>query len=175
MYSHNYDSIHSIIDHPIPLERIMTSSLVFDNGFGEKRLSLILEKYPDFMKTYKDITVEKIKEIEGFSEKTSTRFVENIPSFIKFMKEMPFLKIKHSIKEEGEFKGKVIVFSGFRDSELKEKIENSGGKVMDTVSNKTTYLIIKKYEDKKTSKIKKAESLNVKILLENKFRQKYNF
>ena len=166
-----YDSIHSIIDYPIPLERIMTASLAFDNGFGEKRLGLILEKYPNFMKIYQKLKTEDIETIDGFSEKTSKAFSKHIPDFIKFIQKMPFLKIKKESKKQGEFTDKIVVFSGFRNKEIKEKIENMGGKVADTVTSKTTYLVIKNEDEAKTSKVKKAESLNIIILTLEEFKK----
>ena len=44
-----YNSIHCVLDNHIQLGRIMAASLVFGNGFGEKRLSLVTESYPDIL------------------------------------------------------------------------------------------------------------------------------
>jgi DNA ligase (NAD+) len=170
-----FQSIKSIIDKPIPLERIMAASLVFDNGFGEKRLKSILDVYPNFMKIYKTLKVNDIEKIEGFSEKTSKLFVKNIPDFIKFVEDLSFLKIKLEEKKSGILNGLNFVFSGFRDTELKEKIENQGGNVRDTVSTKTLYLIVKKIEENPTGKIKKANNLGISIISETDFKKKYNF
>ena len=164
-------SIHSIVDQPVPLERIMTASLTFENGFGEKKLKAIVDEYPNFMKDYKKITVKKICDIEGFSDKTAQAFVENIPEFLRFMKIMHFLKIKKSSKpSEGIYSGKTIVFSGFRDSGLKERIESQGGKVSESVSKNTSFLIIKDVNpDNMKGKAKKANDLGVKILTRARF------
>ena len=166
-----YSSIHSISDQPIPLERIMTASLAFENGFGEKKLKAIVDEYPNFMTDYKKITVKKICDIEGFSDKTARAFVENIPEFLRFMKIMNFLKIKKSSKSsEGIYSGKTIVFSGFRDSELKERIESQGGKVSESVSKNTSLLIIKDGNpDNMKGKAKKATDLGVRIVTKAQF------
>ena len=166
-----HTSMHSIIDQPVPLERIMTASLAFQNGFGEKKLTAIVDEYPNFMKDYKKITIKKICDVEGFSDKTAQAFVENIAEFLRFMKIMNFLKIKKSSKSgEGIYSGKTIVFSGFRDSELKERIESQGGKVSESVSKNTSLLIIKDDNpDNMKGKAKKATDLGVKILTKAQF------
>ena len=68
--------------------------------------------------------------------------------------------------------GKVFVLSGFRDSKLESEIETMGGKVSNTISSKTTALIIKE-ADSISSKIDKAKKLNIDIILLESFRKKY--
>lgn len=167
-------SIKNIIDKPIPLERLMTASLAFENGFGEKRLKSIIDKYPKFMEVYSEIKIEDIEKIEGFSKKTSSSFVKNIKEFIDFMKDMDFLKIKKEERKGKKLEGLNFVFSGFRDSLLKEDIETQGGNVKETVTSKTTGLIIKKIEKNITGKVKKAKDLKIEIILEEEFKKRYN-
>ena len=166
-----YSSIHTIVDNPIPLERIMTASLAFENGFGEKKLKAIVDKYPNFMKDYKKISIKAVCDIEGFSDKTARAFVENIPKFLRFMKIMNFIKIKKPKKySDGIYSGKTIVFSGFRDSELKERIESLGGKVSESVTKNTTLLLIKDDSPNNIKgKAKKAIDLGIEIITMDKF------
>jgi DNA ligase (NAD+) len=57
------------------------------------------------------------------------------------------------------------VFTGVRDKDLEKVIESYGGKVTDSVSSKTTYLVVKELNpESKSSKMDKAESLNVRIV-----------
>ena len=67
---------------------------------------------------------------------------------------------------------KKIVFSGFRDKELEELIENQGGQVIGIVSKNTSFLIVKS-KDECSSKIAKAEELKVKILTKTLFSKKF--
>lgn len=165
-----YHSIHTTVDNPIPLETIMTSSLVFDQGFGEKKLSLIVDKFPNLVTEYKKITLKDIISIEGFSEKTGKVFMEKLPDFIEFIKENAFFKIKKNEKKSGKLTGSVFVFTGFRDLKLKDEIEALGGKVSETVSAKTTVLIYKNEEDLQKSKGQKAKKLGIKIIEKDKFK-----
>ena len=67
------------------------------------------------------------------------------------------IKIKSATKISSEkLKDIKIVFSGFRDKELEESIENQGGKVVSTISSNTNYLIVKD-KNETSSKITKAK------------------
>ena len=160
-----YTSIHQVMDHPIPLERVMASSLAFGNGFGEKRLTVIAQSYPDILS--RKIEISDITKLEGFSDKTAEKFVENFPEFLKFLKENPYFKFGKTELKKGKMTGEVVVFSGFRDKELKEKIISDGGEVSETLTKKTTLLVVK--DDKETTKTKKAKELGVKIVLVDEF------
>lgn len=76
-----------------------------------------------------------------------------------------------------KLKGKVFCITGSlihfanRD-EAKEKIEAAGGKVVNSVSAKTDYLVCN--EASNSSKYKKAQSLNVEIVNENKLIEMLN-
>ena len=52
-------------------------------------------------------------------------------------------------------------------NELKKSIEDNGGKVSSSISKKTNYIIAG--ENMGPSKLKKAESLNIPIISEDKY------
>ncbi|MBQ9404673.1 MAG: NAD-dependent DNA ligase LigA [Synergistaceae bacterium] len=70
----------------------------------------------------------------------------------------------------GKLQGKVFVFTGALDSmtrdEAGDRVKTLGGKVSNSVSAKTSYLVA---GDKTGSKLAKAEKLGVKILSEQEF------
>ena len=69
------------------------------------------------------------------------------------------------------FKGKLFVvsgvFSSFSRDEVKELIENHGGKNVSSISKKTTYVVAG--ENMGPAKLKKASDLEIEIIDENKF------
>ena len=71
---------------------------------------------------------------------------------------------------ENKFNGKIFVFTGTLSSmtreEAAEKVKTLGGKVSNSISKKTDFLVA---GDKTGSKLMKAEKLGVKILNENEF------
>ena len=159
-----YDNIHSIIDVNIPLEKLMFASLTFDKGLGTKRFKIILDNLPKIYKLERP-TAEEILEIEGFGEIVSEQFLEGFSPFKNFIKEHNFLQFKRSEGKSnvGRYTGQIIVFSGFRDKNLKEKLEKTGAKVEDNLTNKTTLLVVKN-KGENSGKIKKAQEKNIKII-----------
>ncbi len=59
-------------------------------------------------------------------------------------------------------------------NELKELIENAGGRVTGSITKKTDYLINNDSQST-TQKNKKAKELNIPIITENEFREKFDF
>ena len=64
---------------------------------------------------------------------------------------------------DGKCNGLSVCISGFRDSNFENAIINAGGNMVSGVSKKTTHLVVK---DKSavSSKISKAQSLDIPIL-----------
>lgn len=77
------------------------------------------------------------------------------------------------VTENEEFVGKSFVLTGtltlFTREEAKEKIESLGGKTVDSVSKKTSVVIV---GDKPGSKYEKAKKLNIEIWTEEEFKNK---
>jgi NAD-dependent DNA ligase len=66
-----------------------------------------------------------------------------------------------------------IVFTGFRDAELEQKIENNGGSVGNSVSGKTSLVLVLDLELKSSSKLDKAKKLKINIMTKSDFIKKY--
>ena len=167
-----YENIQNSIKN-IKLSRLMTASNIFGSGFGIKKFDAILKVHPDIIrKKYKEKKIiVLIKAIDGFEEKTAIKFAKGIPKFIIFLKTIPMVRISVTKVSGNKLKDIKVVFSGFRDKELEEKIENEGGKVVGTISKNTTYLIVKD-SNETSSKITKAKELNIKIITKDLFIKK---
>ena len=74
---------------------------------------------------------------------------------------------KTIFENSGELKDTIFVMTGsfknYKRNEIKEILEKKGGKVSSSVSSKTNFLIV---GDNAGSKLKKAETLNVKVINE---------
>ena len=85
-------------------------------------------------------------------------FYESIKDYVKFK----------SIKKStgSKLKDQIIVFTGFRDKELKEMVIEMGGQVKTGVSGNTTMVVCKDNETKNgdSSKIKDARKKKIKIV-----------
>lgn len=160
----------------VPLEIIFAASNKLGHGMGVERAKMILEVYPNILTDHKnwskDEFIQKISDIPQFEDKTSRLFVGNFPKFLKFYNEIDkyisIRKVNQSksskvTKKNSFFVDKTFVFTGFRDSELKQKIIENGGSVKDSLNSKTDYLVVKD-ADSGSSKLTKAKELGVKIV-----------
>ncbi len=154
----------------IDLATLMASSNISGKGLGVRKLKLIIEKYPDIMtvKWSKEEMIKKIIEVDGFSDKTSTVFADNFPLFkIWFAQLEKVVNIKHltqikkqnvDVNKKKIFDGQIFVFTGERNKALMKFVEDNGGKLGNSVSSKTTYLIYSaKSPDTSTSKFTDAK------------------
>lgn len=164
-----HQSVRSAFGTPIPLEVLMTMSLVFGNGFAEKKFSIVVDKYKTIDNISK-LTVSELSTLEGFSDKSSEQFESGMDNFLAFMEENSFLRIKEpKTHEKGTLAGVNIVFTGFRDNSLKDQIESRGGKVLDSVTSKTSLLLYKADSDLEKGKGVKAKKLGIKTLKREDF------
>ena len=168
-------------------EKIQDASLItlmtatnFARGIGDKKIKPILEQFPDILTLNEPLSdkINKIKSVKGNSNITATKFVEAIPDFIKFIKNSDLqykllYKIENKTVDEGHvlFKKK-IVMTGFRDKDIKEKIEALGCELTEIV-NKNTFIVLTKNVDDTTTKLDKARELNITIMTPEVFKEKY--
>ena len=163
----------------LTLEQLMTASHSFGRGFGEKKFSLVLKKYPNVLKMDTEGLVKKIMSIEGYDILTAKRFVKNLSTFKTFIASLKNIidvntisNKKPTVNFDNSFNNEVVVLTGFRNKILKKFIEERGGRMATTISGKTTLLITKDAESS-DSKIKKAKNVGVKIITYDEFVHKY--
>ena len=156
----------------IKLQDLMGASNKLGHGMGSRRAKSVLDVYPNLLTEYKkwskDTFLSNIKEIPSWKEKTSKMFVDNFDDFIKFynsIKKYITLEKQKKVKK-GKLSGQKIVMSGFRDNEIKTKLESIGAKVSTSVSKNTDYLVVKDKDtiEENTGKVKKAKDLGIKII-----------
>jgi hypothetical protein len=76
---------------------LMIASNTFGHGLGEKKLTKIMQYYPDIIKLYTDndeqTIIDLIIEIDGFEIKTAEYFVKGLDKFIElFNKLTPLMR-----------------------------------------------------------------------------------
>jgi DNA ligase (NAD+) len=157
------------------LSILMSASNQFGHGMGQRRMDIVLEKYPKILEDHKKWTSEefinKIKELPGWEEKTSQQLVSKFPNFITFYKSLKdHVKLKpivaKKINKTSKLSGKTIVLSGFRDKDLENKLKELDIKVGNSISKNTDLLVVKDKSiiDENTGKVKKAVDAKVKII-----------
>ena len=171
-----YESIREKMKEGIHFHQLMVASGIFGSGFGLRKAELLLKNLPDIL--FLNVSETDIKSIEGFGEKTAQQVYQKLPEFKKFFNDMKPYMVMHvkDVVVDDEDKNtssplaqKSIVFSGFRNEKLKKFILSQGGSVVDAVSKNTFCLVVPLKEGKSTTKVEKAQQLNIKIFSIDEF------
>ena len=177
-----YESIHTKL-RDMSLINLMTATNIFGRGLGHKRLKLIMDTYPNILTDERDETMiyEDILKLNGFKIKTAKTFVPYIKPFVTFLNESNLIFKIDQYKEKlnnqprqsgGLLDNKKIVITGFRDKVLQDRITTLGGSLVNTVSKTTSFVVVKDAATTST-KVTKAQQLNIPILSVEQFKQKY--
>lgn len=171
----------------IKLPKLMSGSLKFGRGLGAKKIKEVIKVYPDVLR-FRNRKIEKIREkimkVPGFSDILATKFAEGIKPFCEFLDELKEnsnynynfahkkkkkdIDIEEDIEEDIDMSEQKIVLTGFRSKEVEEFIEKNGGKVSSGVSKNTT-LVVYVPTCKISSKLQKAQDLNIPIMTKEEF------
>ena len=163
------------------LPKIISASNILGRGFGDRRLTLILDNIPDIITSNESITEKekKIAALKGMATKTAELFVSKIAEIVKFMKNTGYeeklkthKKVKKTYNENHPLYEKKIVMTGFRNEELITQIENHGAEMAPAVSSKIFVVLVKDVSET-TSKVETAKKLNIPIMTPDDFTNKY--
>jgi NAD-dependent DNA ligase len=160
----------------VPVYKFVAVSSVLGFGIGEKRVETLFKQIPDILEIKdKEVLRNKILNIEGFSDTLAEPIVNNMKYAKQFITKIkPYVSFKEIEKVSNQLSGHIYVFTGFRDEKLKQDIKNMGGDVKDSISNKTTALIIKDDSEKESSKYRKAIEKGIKIYTKKDFESLIN-
>lgn len=163
----------------VEIHKLAFGSGVFGRTMGSTRLKEIFSRFPSlYKKSFKrESVIELISSLPGYQTKTATEFAEGLPRFIEFLKALPktvkIIEPKEIKKLSSKLEGESVGFTGFRDAGLERAIKENGGEISNSVSSKTTILLLKD-PDSSTTKAEKARSLGIKLMTPDQFRRKYN-
>ena len=161
-----------------PLGRLINAIGI--RGVGEVAAIELANRYGDIDLLAK-ASFEELQKIEGIGPNIATGIVdwfarkENIELIQKFKSAGVITRevvTGNEKREEQMFSGLIFVItgtlSGFGREEVKEFIQARGGKVTDSVSAKTSYLVL---GENPGSKLEKARGLGVKVIGEEELRK----
>jgi len=156
-----YDGIHN------KMKDVDLPTLQHASGFfgmlGSKKLRLVEDLTKEYLETG-NYDMNKLMATEGYAEKSIGDYMNGIYKFREFMMDLPGVTLKkEAVKVSDNFKGMIVVFTGFRNKEWEEKIQSNGGMVGGSVSKVTTHLVMK-VKGSGSSKETKATALGVKIM-----------
>ena len=159
-----------------PLERVINALGI--RGIGEAASQVLARRFEDLDALCK-VTADQLMEIEGFGPNLAESVVEwfKVEKNNKLIEELHSLGVwpvqmqKFSNKPKTLSGKKFVVtgsLAGFTRDGIKEYITDFGGKVSDSVSSKTDYLVL---GENPGSKQEQALALGVKIISEDELRQ----
>ena len=146
-----------------------------------KQLAKYFRNLETLMNATKDEIIKAIYKEDAKTKRKNTIIADSIYDFfqneinrniIRRLKELGLNFEEYELIERGEnrLEGKTFVFTGalknFTRNEAKDIVEKLGGKVSNTVSKKTDYVVV---GEDPGSKYEKAKKLGVKILDEEEF------
>ncbi len=171
-------SARNLVDALKAKKRITLPRFIYAMGIsnvGEQTARLLADKFGslDKIKKTSRIDLEKIKDIGSVVSSSIYKFFHEESSlrFIKKLKECGIEIQDEKVKTKGlKLKGLNFVLTGTLTStsrsEAKSLIRSLGGKISESISKNTNYLIV---GQKAGSKLKKAQKIGVKIINEKEF------
>lgn len=158
----------------------MAASNLF-RGLGERKLRKALEDVPDLLELPADRARAALLEVPGFAQKSADALVAGLPAFRQLMQSVdvhPPAEQKSSAQgtagdASGDASGEVYVFSGFRSAELRDQLLAAGRRVEDSVTKRTTHLVVKD-ASRQTVKMRKAAEQGVCIVSANDLEELLN-
>ena len=162
-----------------PLSRLITALGI--HGVGEVMAGDLARNFDD-LDAFAMANADNLMQIEGLGPNIAESIVDwfGREANQKVLKKLKAAGVwpkgeERGKKKEGAFNGLTFVITGtlptFSRNDAKEFIESNGGKVTDSVSKKTSYLVL---GENPGSKFEKAKSLGVKIIGEEELRKLAN-
>lgn len=120
------------------------------------------------------LTKEELKDLPNFGEIRAQLFLDGLPKFKNFISKLPIKILKPKVETfiSDRLKGKIFVFTGFRDKDIEQKIILNGGAIGNDVSKNTTTLIVKQLNVGQNKEVK-ALKLGIETLELQPFIDKY--
>ena len=171
MAERSWDNIHNGLKD-LSMNLVLGASGVFGIGIGTKKITTLMNDFPDLLDVCgtmkKEDILERIIKVDGFSYITAKKVVDNLVDAKKFIVDIrQFATFKEKSVPQGvccDLDNMKIVLSGFRDKKLEEDIVARGGKVITTVSKQTSILVVASIDAEPSGKAAKAKEFGVQIV-----------
>lgn len=150
------------------------SALGISGGAYNKCEKIVSHGY-DSINKIMNLSTNELEKIESFAEKSAKDFIDSLQSkkeIVEKLKSYGFkLKHENSANKESPIAGLKFCITGtlsMKRSELQKLVKNNAAIVQSSVTKETDYLITNDTESS-SSKFKKAKSLDIPIISEDKF------
>ena len=160
------DKIHASIRealHKVTMPQFMGATGLFGRGIGTRKIQKLYDVYGEDLIDINN--PDMIVKVEGFDTKSATKFINGLPAYLEFYADIcEYVEfVTPKVIEGGLLNDQFFVFTGFRNKDLKAKIEAEGGTVLDSFTSKVT-TVIAADPDERSGKIDKARKAGAKII-----------
>lgn len=155
-----YDGLHKILSN-IP-GHVLAGAFSTEKGIGIRKMKKIFDAFDN---TDRFITVEEIAKVDGFDVKTAETAYNALYSYFDLLDVCgDLITLRADVKNESnEIAGMKFCFTGYRNKELQQTIEDMGGSVSSSVSSKTNYVVAANVNST-SGKAKKARDLGIPVI-----------
>ena len=178
-----YTSIQTKINQA-SLVQIMVASNMLGRGLGEKKLSPIMNTFPDILTSSEsnESKIAKLQTIPGIGKENANSFVANIGAFMQFLKDVQLeSKLqqkraspspKQNVNTSHPLYNQKVVMTKVRDAEIIAALKENGGELVDNVKKGILAVVTKNTQDV-SNKIIKAKEMNIPIMSVEDFKKTY--
>lgn len=149
---------------------LMLASSVMPRGVGDTKLKALFALQPDPRKW------STIQTCEGWTPKALVQFHSVYPTYEQWRKEelpcVPYPRLGESTPLQPVPTKGCLCLTGFRDAVLQKKLEDKGYTISNSVTKKTTALLVKSLEES-SEKMEKAKALGIRILTREQAEAEY--
>lgn len=138
-------------------------------AIGTRKFEIVVDNLGPYWYTIPDLE-DQLRNLKGF-DKTVDVIMAHVDEYAIWLNELGLNTFEENVAT-GDLNNEVVVFTGFRDKTLKDEIIQNGGKVADSITSKTTILLVLDVNNL-TVKMQKALDKGVKIMTADQFRDKY--
>lgn len=164
-----YDSLFTKLNK-IPLYKLMGATHFFGRGIGVRKFKKLIDALGcDKVLSLCEGSIDDVIAVDGFDEKTARKICKRMPHYLFWassLEDPGYINVDYQDKpssSDGNLSNEFVVFTGFRDKDLGEQVEENGGTLQSGISGKTT-MVVTTNPSNNTGKIKKARDKGVKIL-----------
>jgi len=167
-----YASIQKKLNN-MPLYLLMGALPFFDRGVGTRKFKKLIRILK--IKNVGELGMlnkAQITIVDGFELKTAYKIMNGMNDFFSFLHALTdYVTLDVPVEDtDGAMTGEKIVFTGFRDKELKALVEAEGGTIQSGFSGKTT-IVVTKNPKSNSGKIKKARERGTRIVGLDEFKE----
>lgn len=146
---------------------LLVASNLLPRGIAEKKLRAVFDKESDPRKW-----TMGLYPLEGWSEESFRELLAALPRILEWVdKSFGVVEVAKSEASVAKAPTKFVVFTGVRDKVLEGMLAPLGWGIEDSVTKKTTALVIADEGAKESGKMKKARDQGIQILTLSEFRK----